>query len=247
MQSLLLIEDNPIIGSMTETVLKSAYKVEWVQSAEAAAQKLQSRTHYDLLILDVNLPGMSGFDFLRQMREGGQDYPVLMLTVHNSVDNRVEGLNAGADDYVCKPYNPDELLVRVATLLRRVGGSTQHIITHGDMRYDTAFCSVEKAGVPISLSAREAAVLDILMANIGRIISKTQIEDFVYGRAGSDQAQSNAIEVHVSSLRRKLGHGVIRTVRGLGYTIPTEVDMDAIDSEDEIPAPHKTGLADPAE
>lgn len=214
----LLVEDDRQLGKATKAGLKTAYAVDWCQDAETAANALEL-TDYDLVVLDINLPKKSGLELLRELRNRGDDRPVLFLTARDAVHHRVEGLNAGGDDYLVKPFELDELLARVAALLRRRHGRTSTAITRGDLVIDLQAKVANRSGQQIPLSAREMAVLEILLNNSGRIISRTQIEDHIYDWSGED-IESNTIEVHISSLRRKLGKDLIRTIRGLGYMIP---------------------------
>jgi DNA-binding response OmpR family regulator len=215
---ILLVEDDMMLGKATVTGLKNAYAADWCRNAEDAEEALRT-TDYDALVLDINLPGQSGLEFLKKLRGNRDDRPVLLLTARDAVHHRVEGLNAGADDYLVKPFDLDELLARVGALIRRSQGRGSSTITHGDMVFDLTRHTVARDGKTIMLSGREQAILDILLNNTGRVISKAQIEERIYDWS-SEEIESNTIEVHVSALRRKLGKDLIKTIRGLGYIIP---------------------------
>lgn len=214
---LLLVEDDRHLGKATEEGLKESFAVDWVRSAEEAQSALLT-TRYDLLLLDINLPGQSGLDLLAALRKAKNHIPVLLLTARDAVYHRVEGLNAGADDYLVKPFDLDELLARCAALLRRSTGQVEPVIEIHDITFEPATGKLEKAGKPIVLSARERAIFDILIHNIDRPVSKAKIEERIYDW-DSEDIESNTIEVHVSGLRRKLGRDLIKTLRGIGYII----------------------------
>ncbi len=214
----LLVEDDRQLGKATAAGLRTAYAVDWCRDA-ASAEAALATTDYDLVVLDIGLPDRSGLELLKSLRAGGDLRPVLILTARDAIEHRVEGLNAGADDYLVKPFDLDELLARAAALLRRRHGRAIALIRHRDLVIDPAGRSVLRDGATVSLSAREFSVLEILLNNIGRIVNRTEIETHVYDWSGED-IESNTIEVHISALRRKLGRDLIRTVRGLGYTIP---------------------------
>ena len=214
---LLLVEDDIMLGKATAEGLKTAYAVDWCESAEDAAEALKT-TPYDLVVLDVNLPGQSGLDLLKTLRKGNDNRPVLFLTARDAVAHRIEGLNAGADDYLVKPFDLDELIARAGALIRRSLGRANPEISCGDVTYDPSAKQAKKKGKTVKLSARELAVLEILMGHIGKVINKTQIEEHIYDWNSGD-IESNTIEVHISALRRKLGKDLIKTMRGVGYMI----------------------------
>lgn len=215
---ILLVEDDKNLGKATAAGLKTAYAVDWCRDANSAAHALRT-TDYDLIVLDINLPDRSGLDLLHEVRLIGDKRPVLFLTARDAVEHRVEGLNAGADDYLVKPFDLDELLARIAALLRRRHGRAITRIRRGDLVIDPEGRTVHRDDMLITLSAREFSILEILLNNTGRIVGRSQIEDHVYDWSG-ENIESNTIEVHISALRRKLGKDLIRTVRGLGYMIP---------------------------
>lgn len=214
---ILLVEDDRNLGKATEDGLKESYAVDWVCSSEDAQDALAT-TSYALIALDINLPGASGLEFLKQLREKKDPVPVLLLTARDAVHHRVEGLNAGADDYLVKPFDLDELLARCAALIRRSKGDVRPVIKHKTISYEPANGHLEVGQKVINLSGRERAVFDCLIRNIGRNVSKDQIMESVYDWSSED-IESNTIEVHIASLRRKLGRDFIKTQRGVGYMI----------------------------
>ncbi len=216
---ILLVEDDRMLGKATADGLKTAYAVDWCQTAEDAAEALHT-TDYDLAIFDINLPVKSGLDLLKEMRGGKDDRPVLFLTARDALRHKIEGLNAGADDYLTKPFDLDELLARVGALIRRSQRQMTPQSLQGGIVFDKAAHIAYKDGKAVPLSARELAVLEVLAGNVGRVVSKARIEEHVYDWSDED-IESNTIEVHISALRRKLGKTFIKTIRGLGYMIPS--------------------------
>lgn len=215
---ILLVEDDRNLGKATADGLKDAYAVDWVRSGEEAEDALATTT-YALIVLDVNLPGLSGLGLLQRLRAKKNSIPVLLLTARDALRHKVEGLNAGADDYLVKPFDLDELLARCAALIRRSGGLATPVIEHDDLVYEPASGHLEKAGQSIQLSARERAIFDCLIRQIDRPVSKDKIMESIYDWS-SEEVESNTIEVHIAALRRKLGHDLIKTIRGIGYKIP---------------------------
>lgn len=215
---LLLVEDDRNLGSATAEGLRDSYAVDWLRTAEEADAAMAT-TSYALVILDINLPGESGLDFLRRRRKHKDAVPVLLLTARDAVRHRVEGLNAGADDYLVKPFDLDELLARAAALIRRSAGNAAPVIAHHDLMYEPATRHLEKGGKAVILSGRETAIFDCLIRNIDRPLSKEKIMESIYDWS-SDDIESNTIEVHIAALRRKLGRDLIKTIRGVGYIIP---------------------------
>jgi DNA-binding response OmpR family regulator len=214
---LLLVEDDRNLGKATAEGLKESFAVDWVRSAEEGEEAI-STTAYDLLVLDINLPGMTGLSLLQKLRKEGNAINVLLLTARDAVRHRVEGLNAGADDYLVKPFDLDELLARCAALMRRKGGQAGPVIHLGDISYEPGTGHLEKEGKPVLLSGRERAIFDCLARNIGRVVPKDKITESVYDWSSED-IESNTIEVHIAALRRKLGRDLIKTIRGVGYII----------------------------
>ena len=214
---LLLIEDDPMIGeSMVEALHGERYAVDWVRAGDAAELAIAQHA-YDLLVLDLGLPGRSGLDVLTRYRAGGGMLPVLIVTARDGTPARVQGLDAGADDYLVKPFDLDELLARIRALLRRSAGRGQANIVHGALTMDLAAHLVTYDGKPLHLSAREFALLRALLDTPGSVVSKSRLEDKIYG--WGDEVESNAIDVHIHHLRKKLGAGFIKNVRGVGYKV----------------------------
>lgn len=216
LMKILLVEDDHLLGKAVHIGLKGEYAADWLTNAEDAQAGLAA-SDYDLLVLDINLPGMSGLKLLEVLRRQGNKIPVLLLTARDTISQRVEGLDSGADDYLVKPFDFDELLARIRALSRRGEEYSDNILVHGDIEIDIAARTLTCAGQRVELSRTQFDVLLILMQNAGRFFSKAQIEEKIYG--WDDLVESNTIEVHISALRRKLGKGLIRTARGIGYVI----------------------------
>ncbi|WP_038215916.1 response regulator transcription factor [Xenophilus azovorans] len=217
---LLLLEDDLMIGETVLDLLRAEhYAVDWVKDGEMADTALRTQD-YDLVLLDLGVPRMDGLDVLRALRARKQRMPVLIATARDSVEQRVQGLDAGADDYVLKPYDLDELLARIRALLRRAAGRAEPVFEHRGVSLNPATREAAVDGRPVVLSAREWAVLEPLIARPGIVLSRAQLEEKLYG--WKDEISSNAVEVYVHGLRRKLGADLIRTVRGVGYTVPKE-------------------------
>lgn len=214
---LLLVEDDAMLGDGVRAGLtQDGFTVDWVQDGAAAQLAIQAEP-YALVILDLGLPKLAGLDLLKQLRQSGNALPVLILTARDTVADRVKGLDSGADDYLIKPFDLDELAARIRALLRRNTGRATPQICHGDIVLDPAAHSVTLSGTPVELSTREFAVLQALLESTGRVLSREQLEQQLYG--WHDEVESNAIEVHIHHLRKKLGTDLIRTVRGVGYMI----------------------------
>ena len=215
----LFVEDDELLGKAVFTGLKSEHTTDWVTTAEDAQLSLETGA-YDLIVLDINLPGMSGLELLNQLRSQGNQIPVLLLTARDTVSQRVEGLDTGADDYLVKPFDFDELLARIRALSRRGQDYVSPTISHGDIVLDIDTKTVTKSGKNIDLSRTQFDILLLLMQKSGRYFSKQQIEEKIYG--WNELVESNTIEVHISALRRKLGKTLIKTARGIGYVIEKE-------------------------
>jgi two-component system response regulator QseB len=214
---LLLAEDDTMIGeSVRRGLRQDGFAVDWVQDGRAAEVALADNVH-DLVLLDLGLPRKEGLDVLRGMRRRGDARPVLIVTARDAVADRVAGLDAGADDYVLKPFELTELAARIRALLRRRSGRAAPIVAFGDIALDPATHEVRVRGVPIALSAREFALLEALLARPGAVLSRAQLEEKLYG--WNEEVGSNAVEVHLHALRRKLPPDTIRNVRGVGWTI----------------------------
>jgi two-component system response regulator QseB len=206
-----------MIGEAVRAGLRrQGFSVDWVRDGVAAEQALLAEP-YDACLLDLGLPRRAGLDVLRRLRERGSMLPVLVLTARDAITDRVDGLDAGADDYVVKPFDLAELAARIRAVTRRKGGRAKAIIEHGDVELDPATREVRRNGELVALSPREFAVLLALLEQPGRILSRTQLEERIYG--WGEEVESNVVEVHVHTLRRKLGAELIRTVRGVGYRV----------------------------
>ncbi len=214
---ILLAEDDPMIGDgVRRGLIQEGFAVDWVRDGRTAEAALAEQVH-DLLLLDLGLPRKEGLDVLAAMRRRGDLRPVLVMTARDAVADRVAGLDAGADDYLVKPFELTELAARMRALLRRNAGRAAPSVVVGTLALDPATRAVTLAGHPLELSAREYTLLDALTARPGAILSRAQLEEKLYG--WKDSVDSNAVEVHLSSLRKKLGAGWIRNVRGLGWMI----------------------------
>lgn len=213
----LLTEDNALIASGIVAGLEAQGFTVAHAATAAQADALLRTARFDLLILDLGLPDEDGLHFLQRLRRRGLELPVLILTARDAVAERVSGLQAGADDYLVKPFDLRELAARLHALLRRAAGRATHLIEHGPLTYDPAACAAFMAGKPIDLSRREQALLQALLQHPGRVLSAEQLKDAVYGLG--DDVESNALNVHIHHLRRKLGNGIVETVRGLGYRL----------------------------
>ena len=215
---ILLVEDDPQLGDgLTIGLRQAGFAVDWVKDGNSADRALQSET-FDLAVLDLGLPRLSGMEVLSRARSRRQTLPVLILTARDATGDKVSGLDAGADDYLVKPVDLDELAARIRALTRRSAGRAAPLLTRGDLTLDPAAHSVTLAGAPVELSSREFSLLQMLLENAGRVLSRSQLEQSVYG--WRDEPDSNALEVHIHHLRKKLGSELIRTLRGVGYTIP---------------------------
>jgi len=214
---LLLAEDDAMIGeSVRRGLRQDGFAVDWVRDGRAAEIALADNVH-DLVLLDLGLPRKEGLDVLRGMRRRGDGRPVLIVTARDAVADRVAGLDAGADDYLLKPFELTELAARIRALLRRRSGRTTPIFTTGDIALDPATHEVRVRDEPVSLSAREFALLEALLVRPGAVLSRAQLEEKLYG--WNEEVGSNAVEVHLHALRRKLPPDTIRNVRGVGWTI----------------------------
>jgi len=214
---LLLAEDDPMIGAAVLRGLRQdGFTVDWVRDGRAAELALAEGVH-EVLLLDLGLPRKQGLDVLAAMRRRGDARPVLIITARDAIADRVAGLDAGADDYVVKPFDLDELAARIRALARRRGGPAQPKLCHGRIELDPATRAVTREGAPVALSPREFALLEALMTRPGAVLSRAQLEERLYG--WNDAVESNAVEVHLHGLRRKLGAGAIRNVRGVGWTL----------------------------
>lgn len=214
---ILLIEDEPVLGEAVATHLeRSSHAVDWVQRLDDAEAALRA-VDYRLILLDLHLPDGRGLDLLRSLRRAEDTRPVIILTARDQIRDRIEGLNAGADDYIVKPFDLDELLARIAAVQRRSAEKASSTIRAGDLVIDRIARNVWRDGQEIQLTAREWALLDSLAERVGTTLSKAQLEEALY--AFGAEIESNAVEVFISRLRKKLGAETIRTMRGLGYRL----------------------------
>jgi len=214
---ILLAEDDRLLGDGLRAGLRQlGFLVDWVRDGDAAERELRAQP-YAAAVLDLGLPLKDGMDVLASIRRSGITLPVLVLTARDAIPDRVHGLDVGADDYVVKPVDLNELAARLRALVRRAHGQPQERLHVQDVALDPAARSVMQAGVPVLLSAREFDLLHALMLNAGRVLSREQLEQHLY--SWGQEVESNAIEVHVHHLRRKLDSALIQTVRGVGYTV----------------------------
>jgi two-component system response regulator QseB len=221
---ILLVEDDRMIAEAVRKGLRGeGWAVDWVGDGAAALAAVAAAAEqaYDLVLLDLGLPKRDGLEVLRSLRGLGHHVPVLILTARDAVADRIKGLDAGADDYLVKPFDLDELAARMRALLRRQAGRSSSLIQHGPITLDPTTHEVTLAGAPVALSAREFALLEALLARPGAVLSKAQLEEKMYG--WGEEIGSNTVEVYVHALRKKLGAESIRNVRGLGYTLVKEL------------------------
>jgi DNA-binding response OmpR family regulator len=212
---LLLIEDNDSIGKGLYSGLNQAgYAVDWVRDGETAQSAFVTED-YDVAVLDLGLPRKSGIEVLSELRARGSKVPVLILTAKDTVDDRIIGLDQGADDYMIKPFDLDELQARLRAILRRSSGRATPKLVHGDIELDPASHTVTKNGAIVELTPRAFDILQSLMENQGRVMSRSRLEESMY--SWKDEIESNAVEVHIHQIRKKLGNELIRTIRGVGY------------------------------
>jgi two-component system response regulator QseB len=212
---ILLVEDDPMMGKAVKKWLcKVGFSVDWTQDGRIAESSIATGS-YGLVVLDLTLPGRSGLDLLGAVRSRGNNVPVLVATARDAVADRIAGLNAGADDYIIKPYDLDELVARMRALLRRQAGSGLPVFRCGSILLDPVNKTVKLEGRGVTLSAREFSLLEVLIRRPGAVIARRNLEEALYG--WGEEVVSNAIDVHMHNLRRKLGADVITTVRGVGF------------------------------
>jgi two-component system OmpR family response regulator/two-component system response regulator QseB len=217
---ILLAEDDTLLGDGLRAGLRQlGFLVDWVRDGAAAERELRAQP-YAAAVLDLGLPLKDGLEVLAGLRRDGITLPVLVLTARDALPDRIRGLDLGADDYVIKPVDLHELAARLRALVRRSHGQPQEKLTAQDVALDPAARSVEQSGVPVAVSAREFDLLHALMLNAGRVLSREQLEQHLY--SWGQEVESNAIEVHIHHLRRKLGPALIQTVRGIGYMLQRE-------------------------
>ena len=215
---LLIVEDDVQLGEALATGLRqTGHAVDWFRDGGAADAALQGAP-YDAMVLDLGLPGIDGMGWLARWRQQGRKLPVLILTARDGIEQRIAGLDTGADDYLIKPISVDELAARLRAMLRRSAGHLQPVWTHGALHYDPAARAVLWQGRPVELTGRELALLEMLLLNPQRVLSRTQLQEKLYDWSGGEP-ESNTLEVYVHHLRRKIHPGVVRTVRGVGYAL----------------------------
>lgn len=213
----LLIEDDTVLGAaVRDQIASDGHSIDWAKRLDAAGECLTVAA-YDLILLDLMLPDGRGQPFLRALRKRGDVTPVIILTAMDQISDRIEGLNAGADDYTVKPFDLSELSARVGAVARRYAGNPNPLVTLGDLEIDLAARSVFRGGKPVALTAREWILFESFVQRPGQLLSKAQLEERLY--SFETEIESNTIEVHVSRLRKKLGRARIETVRGLGYRL----------------------------
>lgn len=217
---ILLIEDDELLGDATRTGLTQyGYAVDWLRDGESGKLALQNE-QFDLILLDLGLPKMSGLALLQSLRHGGNKTPVIILTARDAIDDRVKGLDAGADDYLTKPFDLEELSARVRALIRRSTGRADTTIQYRNIELDPAAHMVYLDGNEMNVPRREFALLHKLLENIGQVLSREQLMQSIYG--WEEDVDSNALEVHIHNLRKKLNASFIRTIRGVGYMVEKE-------------------------
>ncbi|MEM6052242.1 quorum sensing response regulator transcription factor QseB [Erwinia sp. P7711] len=214
---ILVIEDDPLIGDGIKAgLIKLGFSVDWFTEGKEGMTALSSAP-FDAVVLDLSLPGIDGLAILRHWRQQGQDEPVLILTARDALEQRVAGLQQGADDYLCKPFALSEVAARLQALIRRRHGQLQPVLSHGAVVMESASHTVTLDGEPLLLKSRELALLELFLINKGRVLTRAQLEEKLYG--WDDDVSSNAVEVHIHHLRKKLGSQFIRTIHGVGYTL----------------------------
>ncbi|MEB0010578.1 response regulator transcription factor [Glaciimonas sp. Gout2] len=218
---LLLVEDDLMVGEAVRKGLRlDGFAVDWVQDGKAAEVAV-AQEDYELLLLDLGLPKKNGLDVLKSLRARGSQIPVLILTARDAIADRVAGLDAGADDYLIKPFDLEELAARIRALLRRQSGRADPVIEVGQLTLNPATHEVRLEGCEINLSAREFALLRAFLDRPGAVLSRAQLEEKLYG--WDDSIESNAVEVYIHALRKKLGSDFIKNVRGVGYMVAKTV------------------------
>ncbi len=217
---ILIVEDDPMIGAGIHTGLRQdGYTADWARDSNSAELAVATN-EYDAILLDLGLPGRSGLELLAQWRRKRNTVPILIITAKDSVEDRIAGLDTGADDYLVKPFDLNELAARLRALLRRRSGRATPVIEHGPLHLDPATHEVRLNGTAVKLSGREFALLHALLQVPGVPLSRSQLEDRLYG--WEEEIGSNAVEVHIHALRRKIGSELIRNVRGVGYMVPRQ-------------------------
>ena len=221
---ILLVEDDPLLGTgLRAGLTQFGYTIDWVQDGKSAVQALQNE-NFGTIILDLGLPKMSGIDVLKVMRAKKNMTPVLILTANDSLESRVAGLDAGADDYIPKPFDLRELCARIRALQRRTASRATPVIIVGDVKLDPAARKIYFNNNEVECSRREFVLMQMLLENAGKVLTREQITQNLYG--WGDDIDSNALEVHIHNLRKKFGTDLIRTIRGVGYIVEKTVEED---------------------
>jgi len=222
----LVVEDDEMVGEgICKWLSKEGHTVDWLQDGLSAKQALQTEI-FDIIVLDIGLPKMNGLELLHHLRQRGLTIPVLLLTANDTIDDRVKGLDSGADDYITKPYELEEISARIRALYRRFSLRAEPTISYKGICLDPASHSVKLDDNEVSLSRREFALLHTLLANIGRVLSREHLTQTLYG--WEDDVDSNALEVHIHNIRKKFGSKFIRTIRGVGYMVEKESEQKEI-------------------
>lgn len=217
---ILVVEDDPLLGDGIKAGLAQAgFTVDWVKDGVAGELALRTESHA-AVVLDLALPRRAGLDVLRRIRAEGNKTPLLILTARDAIDDRIKGLDSGADDYMVKPFDLHELAARLRALIRRSAGEAAPVLRIGGIELDPAARQVHFKGKPLELPAREYALLHAFMLSAGRVLTREQLSERLY--AWGEEVESNAIDVHIHHLRRKLAPQLIRTMRGVGYLMPRE-------------------------
>ena len=218
---ILVVEDDTLLGDGIQAGLRQqGFTVDWVRDGVAAAHAVANEP-YSAVVLDLGLPRRSGLEVLKQLRQASNPVPVLILTARDTVEDRISGLDAGADDYLIKPFDLGELSARLRALVRRASGSPTAVLTMGALSLDPAARTVIYRNEPKALSAKEFDLLQVFMANAGRVLTRDQLASALY--AWGEEIESNAIDVHLHHLRKKLSPDIVQTLRGVGYLMPKEV------------------------
>ncbi|MCW5589966.1 MAG: response regulator transcription factor [Legionellales bacterium] len=217
---ILLVEDDEMLGDgLTAGLSHDGHTVDWLKDGSGVEQAVENE-NFDLIVLDLGLPRMSGLTVLQNLRHKGNSIPILILTARDSIEERVQGLDYGADDYVTKPFDLDELCARIRAVQRRLSSRAEPLITYRDITLDPASHTVTKGSELLNIPRREFALLQKLLENLGRVMSRDYLTQTLYG--WGEDVDSNALEVHIHNLRKKLGTDYIRTIRGVGYMVEKE-------------------------
>jgi DNA-binding response OmpR family regulator len=218
---ILVVEDDALLGDGIQAGLRQqGFTADWVRDGVAAAHAIESEP-YVAVVLDLGLPRRSGLDVLKHLRQANNPVPVLILTARDTVEDRITGLDTGADDYLVKPFDLGELSARLRALIRRASGTPAAVLTVGALRLDPAARTVSYHDEPKTLSAKEFGLLQVFMANAGRVLTRDQLAASLY--AWGEEIESNAIDVHLHHLRKKISPNIVQTLRGVGYLMPKDI------------------------